>query len=124
MILEKGAYMGCCDDPTEPVKINRTDVARIQEQYGSLVRNLFTEDPERVMLKLLNESNAYLTELAALSAHYDTVRKHAIENLEKQSLSVLQRIVDKEGETEIGFCAQQRIKQLEKNTGLLGKIFN
>jgi len=49
---------------------------------------------------------------------------HAIENLEKQSLSVLQRIVDKEGETEIGLCAQQRIEQLEKNTGILGKIFN
>ncbi len=28
--------MGCCDDSTEPVKINRTDVARIQEQYGTL----------------------------------------------------------------------------------------
>jgi len=116
--------MGCCDDPTEPVKINRTDVARIQEQYGGLVRDLFTEDPERVMLKQLKQSNAYLTELAALNAHYDSVKKHAINMLEKQSIPVLQRIVDKHGETEIGVCAQQRIKQLEKDTGLLGKIFN
>ena len=43
--------MGCCDDPTEPIKINRTDVARVQEQYGNLVRDLFTSDPEKVMLK-------------------------------------------------------------------------
>ena len=124
MILEKGGDMGCCDDPTEAVKINRTDVARIQEQYGCLVRDLFTEDPERVILKQLNQSNAYLTELAALNAHYDSVRKHAIEILQKQSLPVLQRIVDKDGETEIGLCAQQRIEQLEKDTGILGKIFN
>ena len=116
--------MGCCDDPTEPAKINRTDVARIQEQYGSLVRDLFTEDPEKVMLKLVNKSNAYLTELAALNAHYDSVRKHAIEMLKKESLPVLQRIVEKDTETEIGLCARQRIEQLEKNTGLLGKIFN
>ncbi len=116
--------MGCCDDPTEPVKVNRTDVARIQEQYGSLIRDLFTEEPERVMLKLLNTSNVYLTELAALNAHYDSVRKHAIEMLKKESVPVLQRIVDKDAETEIGFCAQQQIEQLEKNMGFLGKIFN
>ena len=116
--------MGCCDDPTEPAKINRTDVARIQEQYGSLVRDLFTENPEKVMLKLVNKSNAYLTELAALNAHYDSVRKHAIEMLKKESLPVLQRIVEKDTETEIVLCARQRIEQLEKNTGLLGKIFN
>ena len=116
--------MGCCDDPTEPLKINRTDVARIQEQYGSLVRDLFTENPEKVMLKQLNQSNAYLTELAALNAHYDSVRKHAIEMLKKESLPVLQRIFDKDPETEIGLCARQRIEQLEKDTGFLGKIFN
>ena len=60
--------MGCCDDPTEPVKINRTDVARVQEQYGNLVRALFTSDPEKVMLKQLKEANVYLRELAALTA--------------------------------------------------------
>jgi hypothetical protein len=26
--------MGCCDDPTEPVKIKRTDVARIKNNMG------------------------------------------------------------------------------------------
>ena len=116
--------MGCCDDPTEPLKINRTDVARIQEQYGCLVRDLFTEDPEKVMLKQLNKSNTYLTELAALNAHYDSVRKNAIEMLKKESIPVLQRIFDKDPETEIGLCARQRIEQLEKDTGFLGKIFN
>jgi len=116
--------MGCCDDPTEPVKINRTDVARIQEQYGCLVRDLFTDEPERVMLKLLNASNAYLTELAALNAHYNSVRKHAIEMLKKESIPVLQRIVEKDAETELGLFAQQRIEQLEKDTGFLGKIFS
>jgi len=124
MILEKEAYMGCCDDPTEPVKINRNDVARIQEQYGCLVRDLFTDEPERVMLKLLNASNAYLTELAALNAHYNSVRKHAIEMLKKESIPVLQRIVEKDAETELGLFAQQRIEQLEKDTGFLGKIFS
>jgi len=116
--------MGCCDDPTEPLKINRTDVARIQEQYGCLVRDLFTEDPEKVMLKQLNKSNTYLTELAALNAHYDSVRKNAIEMLKKESIPVLQRIFDKDPETEIGLCARQRIEHLEKDTGFLGKIFN
>ncbi len=70
--------MGCCDDPTEPVKINRTDVARIQEQYGGLLRDLFTGDPEKVMLKQLQGTTAYLRELAALNAHYASVRKQAI----------------------------------------------
>ncbi len=115
--------MGCCDDPTEPVKINRNDLARVQEQYGNLVRDLFTGDPEKVMLKQLNASNHYLKELAALNAHFDSVRMHAIELLEKDSLSVLQRIVDKEAESEIGLHAKQRIDQLQQETGILGKLF-
>ena len=44
--------MGCCDDPTEPSKAGSRDVARAQAQYGNLVRDLFTEDPEKVILKL------------------------------------------------------------------------
>ncbi len=110
--------MGCCDDPTEPVKYNRTDVARIQQQYGNLLRDLFTSDPEKVMIKQLNQSNTYLTELAALNAHYNSVRKHAISLLSEQSLSVLQRIVDKEGNGEIGLYA---IKQIETLGGVRGK---
>jgi Na+/phosphate symporter len=116
--------MGCCDDPTEPVKINRTDVARIQEQYGNLVRELFTSDPEKVMLKQLNNSNTYLTELAALNAHFDTVRKRAISLLTKQSTSVLQRIVDKEADSEIGQYAVKHIEALKKDTSILDKLFN
>jgi len=34
--------MGCCDDPTEPRKIDRRDLIRLQEDYGNLVRDLFT----------------------------------------------------------------------------------
>ena len=116
--------MGCCDDPTEPVKITRSDLVRVQEQYGSLLRDLLTSDPEKVMLKQLSQTNAYLQELAALNAHYDSVRKYAIELLKKESISTLQRIVDKEAENEIGLCAQQRIEALKKEHGLLGKIFN
>jgi oligoribonuclease NrnB/cAMP/cGMP phosphodiesterase (DHH superfamily) len=116
--------MGCCDDPTEPVKINRTDVARIQEQHGNLVRDLFTSDPEKVILKQLNEASAYLRELAALNAHYDSVRKRAIELLKKDSIPILQRIIDKEPESELGQCALQRVKYLKEDHSLFRKIFN
>ena len=116
--------MGCCDDPTEPVKINRTDLARAQEQYGNLVRDLLTSDPEKVMLKQLKEANVYLTELAALNAHYESVRKQAIQSLTKQSLSVLTSIVQQSADCSIGLAAQQRIDELAKDTGLLGKLFN
>lgn len=116
--------MGCCDDPTEPVKINRADLARAQEQYGALLRDLFTGDPEKVMLKQLNGAGVYLTELAALNAHYDSVRKHAIELLGDKSLSMLQRIVDKEPESEIGLFAQQRIEAIKKDGGFLAKVFS
>ncbi len=116
--------MGCCDDPTEPVKINRTDVARIQELHGNLVRDLFTSDPEKVILKQLKEASAYLTELAALNAFYDSVREQAIKQLKKQSLTVLQQIVDREPESKVGQCAKQRIEYLNTDHSLLGKIFN
>ncbi|MFW5444177.1 MAG: hypothetical protein ACKE51_07715 [Methylococcaceae bacterium] len=116
--------MGCCDDPTEPVKINRGDLVRAQEQYGNLLRDLFTGDPEKIILKQLNGANAYLRELAALNAHYDSVRKHAIELLEKQSVSVLQQIITKDAYNEIGRYAQQRIEELEKDKGFLGNTFN
>jgi len=116
--------MGCCDDPTEPVKINRNDVARIQEQYGGLLRDLFTSDPEKVILKQLQGTTVYLRELAALNAHYTSARKQAVELLEKDSIPILQRIIDKEPESEIGRCALERIEYLNADHGLLGKIFN
>ena len=113
--------MGCCDDPTEPVKVTRSDLVRVQEQYGNLIRDLFTSNPEKVIIKQLNVTNTYLRELAALNAQYDSVRKHAIELLEKNSISVLQRIVDKEAESDIGIYAKQRINKINKGNGLRGK---
>ena len=104
--------MGCCDDPTEPKKMDRRDLIRLQEQYGNLVRDLFTEDPEKVILKLLNNANTYLTELAALRAKHDSVRLKAIELLDKPSQSVLQQIIDKEPDSEFGLAAKARIDQI------------
>lgn len=71
--------MACCDDPTEPKKLDRREFIRLQEQYGELVRDLLTDDPEKVILRLLNSTNPYLTELAALRAHHASVRLKAIE---------------------------------------------
>ncbi len=104
--------MGCCDDPTEAVKINRNDLIRAQQQYGDLLRDLLTSDPEKVMLKQVKAANAYLRELAALNAHYDSVRKQAIALLDKNSLATLQRIVDKESDNEFAELALQQIKAL------------
>lgn len=105
--------MGCCDDPTELPKMDRRELIRLQEQYGDLVRDLFTEDPERVILKLLNSSTTYLTELAALRAHHASVRLKAIESLEKSSRTVLQQIVDREHESTFGLAARMRLDQLD-----------
>ncbi len=104
--------MACCDDPTEPKKLDRRELIRLQEQYGELVRDLFTEDPERVILKLLNGTSGYLTELAALGAHHASVRLRAIALLEKSSLPVLQQIVDKEPDSEFGLAAKARLVQI------------
>ncbi|MGR9115717.1 MAG: hypothetical protein ACU85E_08120 [Gammaproteobacteria bacterium] len=116
--------MGCCDDPTEPSKTDQRDVTRVQTQYGNLVRDLFTDNPEQVILKLLNEANNYLRELAALRAHYPSVRRHAIELLDKKSLSVLEQIIEKEPDSEFGLAARQRLEHINNDTGFLGKIFH
>lgn len=107
------AKMACCDDPTELPKMDRRELIRLQEQYGDLVRDLVTEDPEKVILKLLNNSSAYLTELAALRAHHASVRLKAIELLEKSSQSVLEQIVIKEPGSEFGLAAKIRLERLE-----------
>ena len=104
--------MACCDDPTEPKKLDRRELIRLQEQYGELVRDLFTEDPEKVILKLLNEASAYLTELAALRTRQSSVRLRAIALLEKSSLPVLQQIAQKEPDSEFGLAAQARQVQI------------
>lgn len=85
---------------------------RLQEQYGDLVRDLLTADPEQVILRLLNDTNAYLTELAALRAHYAAVRLKAIGLLEKSSQPVLQQIVQKEPDSEFGAAAKARLAQI------------
>jgi len=85
---------------------------RLQEQYGDLVRDLLTADPEQVILKLLNDTNTYLTELAALWAHYPAVRLKAIGLLEKSSQPVLQQIVQKEPDSEFGAAAKARLAQI------------
>lgn len=115
--------MGCCDDPTEPEKITRGDLVRIQEQYGNLQRDLFTGNPEKVISKELHNANTYLRELAALRAHFPSVRTQAIELLEKDSMNILQRIVDAEGESEIGQKASQRIAELSHPEGLFSQLF-
>ncbi len=115
--------MGCCDDPTEAVKINRSDLVLIQEQYGSLQRDLFTGDPEKVMLKELRNANSYLRELAALRAYYPSVRLQAIDLLDKNSKAVLERIVDAEGDGDVGQAARRRLEQIASDKGLFGNLF-
>lgn len=113
----------CCDDPTEPRKIDPRELLREQERHGNLLRDLFTDDPERVMLKQLHEANVYLRELAALRAHYPSIRCQAIELLDKKSLPVLEEISKKEAGTPFGIAANKRIEQLKNDIGLLSKLF-
>jgi len=62
---------------------------------------------------LLNESNAYLRELAALRAHYPAVRLQAIALLNDKSLDTLKRISEKEADSAFGAAARQRLDQLQ-----------
>ncbi len=104
--------MACCDDPTEPKKLDHRELIRLQEQYAELVRGLLTENPEKVILKLLNDTSGYLTELAALNAHHASVWLRAITLLEKPSLAVLQRIIEKESDSAFGLGAGRRLAQI------------
>ena len=103
----------CCHDPTEPPRADPRDVLREQEHYDNLVRDLFTDDPKRILLRLLNESNAYLRELAALRAHDPDVRLRAIALLNDKSLDTLESISQKEPDSPFGAAARQRIEQLK-----------
>ena len=103
----------CCNDPTEIPKVDPRDLVREQTRYGDLLRELFTGDPEKLMLHELREANTYLRELAALRAHYPSVRLAAIALLEESSLSVLQRIVEKEPESEVGIAATAKLEKLQ-----------
>ncbi len=102
----------CCSDPTEPAKLDPRELLREQEHFGNLVRDLFTENPEKVILRQLNSANTYLRELAALRAHHDSVRKRALELLGKESLSIFERIANQEPATEIGKLALKRLEEL------------
>jgi len=102
----------CCSDPTEIPKVDARDVVREQTRYGDLLRELFTSDPERLMLHELREASTYLRELAALRAHYPSVRLAAIALLEPSSVSVLQRIVDKEQGSEVGLAASAQLQSV------------
>lgn len=102
----------CCNDPTEPVKLDPRELLREQERFGNLIRDLFTENPEKVILRQLNSASTYLRELAALRAYHESVRTHAIELLGKESLSVLERIVKQEPETGVGETAKKRLEVL------------
>jgi len=103
----------CCNDPTEIPKVDPRDLVREQTRYGDLVRDLLTGDPEKLMLHELRAANTYLRELAALRAHYPTVRLAAIALLEESSLPILQRIVDKEPETEVSIAASAQLQKLQ-----------
>lgn len=115
----------CCEDPTEPRKVDPRELLREQQHFGNLVRDLFTDDPEKVILIQLNSASTYLRELAALRAHYPTVRRRAIELLPEESTSVLERIIDKEPDSDVGKAAAQRLKELagQRDASPLGKIF-
>ncbi len=114
----------CCDDPTEPHKIDNRELLRVQELYGNLMRDLFADNPDQVMLKQLHQANAYFRELAALRAHYPSIRCHAIELLDKKSLSVLEQICKEGADTPFGSAAKKRIEELKHDTGLLSKLFH
>ncbi len=102
----------CCYDPTGPHKIDPRELIREQERYGNLIRDLFTGDPEKILLRLLPDENAYLRELAALRAHYPSVRCRAIELLDARSLSVLEKIAASEPDSQFGQAARNRIERL------------
>jgi hypothetical protein len=116
--------MGCCDDPTEPKRIDRRALIRAEENDGQLVLELFTEDPEKVMLKQLNHATDYLTELAALNAHYPSVRLAAIALLGNDSQALLKQIIEKHPESDFAHAAAKRLQCLAiEQTGLIGRWF-
>lgn len=113
----------CCEDPTEPNKIDPRELLREQKRYDDLMLDLVTENPEKVLLKHLHEASVYLKELAALRAYHPSVRLHAIKLLNKHSEKVLNQIIEKEPESDIGQAAKYRLEHLDDDTGLLGRLF-
>ena len=93
-------------------------------RYDELVRDLFTDDPEKVLLKLVNNNSVYLKELAALRASYPSVRLCAIQLLDKKSETVLSQIIGKEPDSEFGQAAKYRLEHIDDDTGLLSRLFH
>lgn len=114
----------CCEDPTEPNKIDPRELLKEKQLYGNLLRDLFTENPEKLMLRQLHSANTYIRELAALRAHYPAVRRHAIKLLDAGSKSVCERIVSQEPDSEIGLAASQRLTEFARSEqqSTLGKL--
>lgn len=104
----------CCTDPTEPIKVDPRDLRREQELHGNLLRDLFTEHPEKVMLQQLRSASTYLRELAALRAHYDSVRKQAISLLDSSSIAILEHIIKIEPRSGIVKAAQLQLEKIAK----------
>lgn len=110
----------CCHDPTEPPnKFDPRELTRAEMRYDELVRDLFTDDPEKVLLKLVNSSSVYLRELAALRASYPSIRLRAIQLLDKKSETILSQIIEKETDSAFGQAAKHRFENLDDETGLL-----
>lgn len=104
--------VNCCNDPTEPPQLDRRELIRAQERYGNLLLELFTENPEPVLLKQLPLCSTYLRELAALRAHYVSVREQAIAMLGQDSKAVLERIAKQEPDSVFGVLARHRLQEL------------
>lgn len=103
----------CCHDPTEPPnKPDPRELIRAEMRYDELVRDLFTDDPEKILLKLVNSSSVYLRELAALRASFASVRLRAIQLLDSKSEAVLQQIIETEPDSEFGQAAKHRTENL------------
>lgn len=113
----------CCHDPTEPDKLDPRELTRAQMRYDELVRDLFTDDTEKVLLKLVNSSSVYLRELAALRASYPSVRLNAIQLLDNKSEVVLNQIIAKEPNSEFGQAAKHQLEHMNDDTGLFSKLF-
>jgi hypothetical protein len=113
----------CCEDPTEPNKIDPRVLLREQKRYDDLMLDLVTENPEKVLLKHLHEASVYLKELAALRAFHPSVRLHAIQLLNKHSETVLNQIIEREPDSEIGQAAKFRLEHINDGSGLIGRLF-
>ncbi|MGR9073117.1 MAG: hypothetical protein ACU833_08645 [Gammaproteobacteria bacterium] len=104
----------CCNDPTEPQKVDPRELLREQERFGNLLRDLYTGNPEEVLLKQLQSASRYIRELAAMRAFHDAVRLHAIGLLDGESESILERIVQNEPNSIFAESAQKKLLELKQ----------